>query len=123
MTAVLREACCSGSVALCQTELPRRFNLLVQGLLQYLGTAQSGFEFLGKWSSVVVVVVGILDLHLSSLAPSLTLAYFFKLSIKLSTGETLYIAEQQIILSKAAGSILELSPHAPTQTFTTRNIL
>ena len=64
-----------------------------------------------------------LDLHLSSLAPSLTLAYFFKLSIKLSTGETLYIADQQIILSKAAGSILELSPHAPMQTFTTRNIL
>ena len=65
----------------------------------------------------------ILPLHLSSLAPSLTLAYFFKLSIKLSTGETLYIAEQQIILSKAAGSILELSPHAPMQTFTNRNVL
>lgn len=57
MTAVLREACWSGSVARCQKELPRRFNLLVQGLFRYLGTAQSGFEFLGKLSSVVVVVV------------------------------------------------------------------
>lgn len=64
-----------------------------------------------------------LDLHLSSIAPSLTLAYFSKLSIKLSTGDTLYIAEQQIILSKAAGSSLELSPHAPMQTFTTRSML
>ena len=49
------------------------------------------------------------------------MAYFFKLSIKLSTGETLHII--LIILSKAVGSILELSTHAPMQTFTTRNTL